>query len=70
MDGRPDLPPLRQLSPEPGTRVAFIHCRLEHRRERQAGLVRLQGTFQTRIRGPDKRQINPGRIIQLGHEAE
>ena len=31
MDGRPDLPPLRQLSPEPSTRVALIYSRLEHR---------------------------------------
>ena len=31
MDGRPDLPPLRQLTPEPGTRMALIHSRLEHR---------------------------------------
>jgi hypothetical protein len=51
-------------------RVVVINCRLEHRRERQVGLVRFQGLVQARIRSPNKRQINPGRIINLGHEAE
>jgi hypothetical protein len=43
MDGRPDLPPLRQLSQEPGTRVVIIHSQLEHGQECQVGLVRFQG---------------------------
>jgi hypothetical protein len=70
MDGCPDLPPLRQLPPEPSTRVVVIHSQLEHGRERQADLVRFQGSIQTRICGPDKQQINPGRIIEPGHEVK
>jgi len=61
MDGCLDLSPLRQLPSESGTRVVVIHSQLEHGRERQVSLVRLQGPVQARIRHPNKRQINPGR---------
>jgi len=70
MDGRPDLSPLCQLPPEPGTRVVVINSRLEHGRECQIGLVGLQGPVQAIICGPNERQINPGGIIELGHEAK